>query len=35
MTRDLTIAPAALGADAALVGAAREVNEHLARLTQG
>lgn len=34
MTRDLMIAPAALGADAALVGTAREVNEHLARLTQ-
>ncbi|WP_119696530.1 ROK family transcriptional regulator [Microbacterium halotolerans] len=35
MTRDLTIAPAALGADAALVGVAREVNELLARLTHG
>lgn len=35
MTRDLTIAEAALGADASLVGVSREVNEHLARLTQG
>lgn len=35
MTRDLTIAEAALGADASLVGVSREVNEHLARLMQG
>lgn len=35
MTRDLTIAEAALGADASLVGVSREINEHLARLTQG
>jgi predicted NBD/HSP70 family sugar kinase len=35
MTRDLTIAPAALGADASLVGVSREVNEHLTRLIRG
>ncbi|GGO63288.1 transcriptional regulator [Microbacterium nanhaiense] len=35
MTRDLTIAPAALGADASLVGVSRQINEHLARLTRG
>lgn len=35
MTRDLTIAPAALGADAILVGVSRQINEHLAKLLRG
>ncbi|WP_110589826.1 ROK family transcriptional regulator [Microbacterium suaedae] len=35
MTRDLTIAPAALGADASLVGVSRQVNEHLTGLLRG